>query len=107
MIDGFKDLPYNTRLSRIKLPTLVYRRIRGDMINVFKYLHSSYLVNQNFLIKANDTTTRWNTLKLVKVHNRTLRRQGCFSQRVVDWWNSLPETVVQAPSVNTFKNRFD
>ncbi|KAI8495249.1 hypothetical protein Bbelb_272350 [Branchiostoma belcheri] len=27
--------------------------------------------------------------------------------RVVTWWNSLPEEVVSAPSVNSFKNRLD
>ncbi len=30
-----------------------------------------------------------------------------FSVRVVETWNSLPSNVVEAPSVNTFKNRLD
>ena len=30
-----------------------------------------------------------------------------FSLGVVDLWNSLPESVVSAPSLNSFKNRLD
>ena len=30
-----------------------------------------------------------------------------FSQRVISSWNSLPQHVVDATSVNTFKNRLD
>jgi len=31
-------LTYKDRLKRLKLPTLKYRRIRGDMIEVYKIL---------------------------------------------------------------------
>ena len=31
-LPGMKDLPYPERLKILKLPTLVYRRARGDMI---------------------------------------------------------------------------
>ena len=34
-------------------------------------------------------------------------RHDFFSLRVVDFWNSLPESVVSAPSLNLFKNRLD
>ena len=30
-----------------------------------------------------------------------------FMSRIIPDWNSLPEAVVQAPTVNTFKNRLD
>ncbi len=29
---GFKDLTYTERLERLKLPTLGYHRVRGDMV---------------------------------------------------------------------------
>ena len=35
-------LTYKERLQRLKLPTLVYRRARGDMIEVYKILHGYY-----------------------------------------------------------------
>ena len=33
-----KDLSYDDRLRRLKLPTLNYRRIRGDMIELYKII---------------------------------------------------------------------
>ena len=34
-------------------------------------------------------------------------RKNSFSIRIVKIWNSLPEDIVSAPSVNAFKNRLD
>ena len=34
-------------------------------------------------------------------------RRGQFSQRVAVCWNSLPNWVKQAATVNTFKNNLD
>ena len=36
LVDGFHDLTYEERLKRLGLPTLTYRRERGDMIEVYK-----------------------------------------------------------------------
>jgi len=35
-------LSYIERLRQLKLPTLKYRRLRGDMIKVFKIVHNFY-----------------------------------------------------------------
>ena len=35
-------MSYIDRLSRLKLPTLKYRRLRGDMIEVLKITHDLY-----------------------------------------------------------------
>jgi len=35
-------MSYTGRLSRLNLPTLKYRRLRGDMIEVFKITHDLY-----------------------------------------------------------------
>ena len=40
-LPGMKDIPYQERLEGLKLPTLTYRRTRGDMIVVYK-LHQGY-----------------------------------------------------------------
>ena len=42
VIPGFKKLSYEERLKKLKLPTLKYRRLRGDMIEVYKILHGVY-----------------------------------------------------------------
>ena len=33
--------------------------------------------------------------------------KNSFYCRVVDRWNTLPSSVVEAPTMNTFKNRLD
>ena len=38
-VDEFKDLDYPDRLRKLELPTLMYRRARGDMIEIFKHFH--------------------------------------------------------------------
>ncbi|XP_060068745.1 uncharacterized protein LOC132548866 [Ylistrum balloti] len=38
LIPGLKELSYSDRLKKLGLPTLAYRRLRGDMINVFKIM---------------------------------------------------------------------
>ena len=43
-----------------------------------------------------------------KVKRSRLQLRKCFfSQRVISSWNRLPEYVVDAPSVNSFKKRLD
>jgi len=46
------------------------------------------------------------SLKLYMRHCR-LDARKFFSQRVVNSWNSLPQHVIEAPSVNSFKKRLD
>ena len=41
-ISGCKDLSYEERLRHLGLPSLEYRRIRGNMIEVYKILHEIY-----------------------------------------------------------------
>ena len=45
--------------------------------------------------------------KFVKNRSRLNVRVHFFSQRVVNDWNKLPANVVNADSVNSFKNRLD
>ena len=44
---------------------------------------------------------------LVKERSRKKLRSASFTKRVVNSWNSVPTDVVNAPSVNSFKNRID
>ena len=42
LVINLKKIPYKDRLMHLKLPTLKYRRLRGDMIEVFKIMHNIY-----------------------------------------------------------------
>ena len=41
-IGSIGGIDYEARLRFMKLPTLTYRRLRGDVIHVYKYIHSIY-----------------------------------------------------------------
>jgi len=49
---------------------------------------------------------RGHSLKKYKPRCHTRLRQN-FSIRVINEWNKLPQSVIEAPSVNAFKNRLD
>ena len=109
LIPEIKNLPYESRLRILGLTTLALRRVRGDMIQVFKFLSGSIaLTSCNFLhVSDNSQVTRGHSLKLVKEFSRTDIRRFSFSQRVVNEWNSLPEWVVSSNSVLCFKVNID
>ena len=111
MVPEIKNLSYPERLKHLKLPTMAYRRARGDMIEVYKIIHEIY-----------DSKTTGNILKLrdkiqlsLRGHNYILEhkrlynpmRVNYFANRVVNNWNSLPECIVEAGSLNIFKNSLD
>ena len=39
---GLRDLDYHQRLESLKLPSLEYRRVRGDMIELYKICQRIY-----------------------------------------------------------------
>ena len=112
LIPGFRNLSYEERLRRLDLPTLTYRRFRGDAIETYKYLSGLYTSNNaSALLPLADTpsgvTTRGHQRKLKKRNCRTCLRSNTFGYRIVNLWNSLPELVVESPTLNIFKSRFD
>ena len=107
IIPALKESPYQERLKILKLPSLRYRRARGNMIETYKYLHGINKVSTHFLPFSEDRCTRGHSLKLKKVKNNTNRRRMFYSQCIVDDWNSLSEEVVMSPTLNCFKNILD
>ena len=67
MIANCKDLCYINRLKLLKLPTLKYRRLRGDMVETFKILSAVYDVEACPTLRLSSiTSTRGNCRKLDK-----------------------------------------
>jgi len=61
-----KHLTYKERLLQLKLPTLKYRHLRGDMTGVFKILTGKYDTNVTFSFEQHqDCRTRRHNLELV------------------------------------------
>ena len=58
LVSGLKELDNSERLKSMDLPSMKYRMERGDMIEIYKYIHGLYSVN-NILLKIDvETVTR-------------------------------------------------
>ena len=107
LVGGLKNKPYPERLKTLKLPSLEFRRLRGDVIDVYKYITGLYDTSRPELEKHTGRETRGNSIKLAVNRSRLNVRSSFFSQRIVKEWNDLPEAVVTASSINSFKSRLD
>jgi len=76
------------------------------MIEVYKIVSGKYnSVISPTLIKSDFHRTRGNALRLQKSNVKYDMRKFCFTNRVDDHWNSLPNCVVTASNTKTFKTR--
>ena len=66
LITELKDVPYQERLWSLNLPSLVYRRLRGDLIEPYKYTHNHYNIESDKLLPRATAITRGHSLKLSK-----------------------------------------
>ena len=107
MIAELKDLPYEERLKKLNLPTLEERRLRGDMIEMFKIVKGIEKVDREDLIQRDEGRTRGHRYKLKKTRCLKKLKKDSFPYRCIDVWNELEEEVVDAKNVNIFKSRFD
>ena len=107
LLSSLRDKEYPERLVALRLPSLEYRRMRGDIIDLYKYIHGFYKTATPLFQLSTVLNTRGNSYKLAKDQSTRLVRSNFFSVRVVNTWNALPEYVVSAPSVNALKTRLD
>ena len=73
-------------------------------------LYSEYFLKYLALtsvLKQQDSKTRGHNLKLVSHRHHYDLRKYAFATRIVNTWNSLPESVIAAETTNCFKNRLD
>ena len=84
MVKGLRKLPYMERLVRLQLPTLKFRRIRGDMIEVSKVLTCKYDAQVCPSIpKSDNVNTRENSMKLQSERTKYYIRKNFFTNKVV------------------------
>ena len=110
IVDGVVYLDYPERLKKLDLPTLVYRRARGDMIEVFKHLHTYDRKTLPHHFCRHDRPSRIHDHQLVTINPKDGTRglqTNSFYYRVIRTWNNLPRIVVNAGNINSFKCRLD
>ena len=111
LIIAVKLFNYEERLRCLKLPTLKYRRIRGYMIEVYKIFSGKYDATvTNSLTKKhmnNNYEVRGHRFGIHQFPIKYDMRKFNFTNRVISVWNTLPDSVVSADSIDTSKARLD
>ena len=102
-----KELSYAERLKYLQLPSLKSRRLRNDLIEVFKIYHKYNNVDFDLFFTVNTNKTRNQEGKLFYNRFNTNIRKNYFSNRIVHHWNNLHSRIKFAPNLNVFKNLLD
>ena len=113
MTSGLKGGSYEDKLKEVGLQSLENRRLRGDMIQTWKILHNhDDVIESTWFTRVNHIANRTTRLS-AGIYNIQLKhanletRRNFFSLRVTNSWNSLPDSMKEAISLNSFKNLYD
>ena len=117
LVPAIASLSYEERLQHLKLPTLQYRRLRQDLIFIFKYskglinldtrTHCKVCIhNKDMLTPSLSQKTRGHNQKFQIHHHQGIRNRFLTSRALSTWNNLNPETP-NVSSVNAFKNKLD
>ena len=105
-----KHLSYENGMRILKLPSLHFRRHRGDLIETFKILNNYYdpKTTSNLLERVPEAViTRSHNIKLKMKTFNTNQYKYFYTNRIVNLWNSLPTHIVNSQSLNIFKDKID
>jgi len=108
MMRGLEHLSCEERLRELGLFSLKKRRLRGDLINSYKYLKDGRQEDgaRLFSVVPRDRKRgKGHKLKHRKFHLNT--RKNFFTLRVTEPWNRLPREAVDSPSLEIFKTVLD
>ena len=105
---GYSD--YFNRLHILNLETLEERRIKTDLINLYKILNDLVEIDFKDLFKFSSHIRPYNfrghSKKLLpSKFSGTTIRHNFFLNRTIPTWNNLPEEIINTRDINDFKNK--
>ena len=100
---------YKDRLNLFNINSLEYRRVKFDLILLYKIVNklidlnfSTYFTLSDYSCVYNLRRHRFNLKKPPTA--KTSTRNNFFSYRIINTWNKLPNYIVSAKSLDAFKH---
>ena len=110
-IHGCFELTYHQRMKKLDLESLELRRLRADLVFVYKTIFGKTgIVKEDFIIMQNHTERklRSHQYQFRPVQNLSSARSSrCLFNRVVTLWNSLPSDSTDFSSPKKFIKSID
>ena len=106
-IDGLHSMSYSERLVTLNLESLEMRRLRADLITVYKLMFGLLDSNETFFVVRGTNKTRGHPFKIILEHCDINIRKHFLTQRIANVWNSLPAFIINFDSFNSFKSSLD
>lgn len=108
MVNECRGLNYKERLIYLDLPTLKYRRIRGDLILLYKgFINGEMNECYPDIILHSSDRTRGHDKKLKYMKFNTNLRKYFYTYRIISIWNGLPDNIVNEVTMNGFERGLD
>ena len=108
LIPNLRGLSYHQRLKNVNLMTFEQRCIRHDLLTVYKMFQGNLKLEvDKYFDIVSEPITRGHTKKIRPKSVRLDVRKFSFFHRVCGTWNQLPNDVVSAPTLLSFKKRLD
>ena len=98
LISLIRNLSYEKRLEALNLTTLVERRQRGDLIQMYKIMHNIDKLEKGIRFPIVKNQIRGHCFKYFKEITKLNHRENFFFNRTANLWNSLSKEVIQSPS---------
>ena len=111
IIPSLRNLSYEERLKMFGMFSVILRRrrLRGNMIEVFKIIQGIGKVNVGklFCIYKERRTRKHSLYLKIRRHVNSNIGLKFFTRRVINYWNHLTDVVVSCKSLSTFKMKLD
>ena len=112
MVRGLQGRTYEERLREVGLTTLSARRQRGDMVQVWKFVHKKSIMDPKTFTMVGvghpqHTRHTAKPMNIINPHSKLEIRKNFFTVRAVNQWNQLPAKLQNAEDMLKFEIGYD